>query len=53
MNKLNQKKILSIFLVIVFLFGLTEFITMKIIKSRTFQFFGGIVNKVNTQEKAL
>lgn len=53
MKKLKLKKILVTFLVIFIILLLAGFTTFKIMKSRTFQFFGGIVNRVNTEDKVV
>ncbi len=51
MGKLVFKKILIISTAILLLLSLVGFTTYKVMSSRTFQFFGGIVNRINTQDK--
>ncbi len=51
MKKIRRNRIFAIALVVFLLLSLTGTLTFKIMKSRTFQFFGGIVNRVNTQDK--
>lgn len=53
MSKVKAKKASIIILLIIFLIGITGFITWKIARSRSFQFFGGIVNRINTEEKVV
>lgn len=53
MGRLKLKKILTTLGVILLLASLMSVATLRVINSRTFQFFGGIVNKVNIQEKAV
>lgn len=53
MRKLLQKKIIVIMGVIFFLLALTGFASYKIMSSRSFQFFGGIVNRIDTREKVV
>lgn len=53
MRNLKLKKILTILVIILVLLSLAGYVTYRIMNSRKFQFFGGIVNKVNTQDKVV
>ena len=53
MRIVKQKKILTISVVIILILSLAGLATCRIIKSRTFQCFGGIVSIVNTQDKVI
>jgi len=52
-RKIQLKKILKIFLIAFLLLSLAGIASYKIMNSRTFQFFGGIVNKFDTQDKVV
>jgi peptidoglycan/xylan/chitin deacetylase (PgdA/CDA1 family) len=49
--KVQLKKIIIISLVVVLLLWLAGISTYKIMNSRKFQFFGGVVSRVTTNEK--
>ncbi|MHC1682260.1 MAG: polysaccharide deacetylase family protein [Clostridiaceae bacterium] len=53
MSKLISKKLFYKAIAIFLLLAILGFAAIKIMSSRTFQFFGGIVNKVNTEEKVV
>jgi chitin deacetylase len=51
--KIRLKLILKVLLIILIVITLTGAAAYKIMNSRTFQFFGGIVNRFNTQERVV
>lgn len=53
MKKIKPKKFVIVFMVVLFLFLLTGFAAYKIMNSRDFQFFGGLVNSFNTKDKVV
>lgn len=52
-RKIQFKKIVTITLVVLLLVSLVGIATYKIMNSRKFQFFGGIVSSVNTKDKVV
>ncbi|MHC1685211.1 MAG: polysaccharide deacetylase family protein [Clostridiaceae bacterium] len=53
MVRISLKKRLGVFLIVILVILLLGFVCFQISKSRTFQFFGGIVNKIDTEEKVV
>ena len=53
MRIIQFKKILAIFLVVFLILSLAAVATFETMNSRTFQFFGGIVNRINTHDKVV
>lgn len=53
MGKIHLKKIVTIFLAIFLLLSLAGIAAYKIMNSRKFQFFGGLVTRVDTKDKVV
>jgi peptidoglycan-N-acetylglucosamine deacetylase len=52
-GNLKLKKILTILIIILLLISIAGFAVFRVMNSRTFQFFGGIITKVNTKDKVV
>ncbi len=53
MGKFKLKKLVTIFLGVIIFFLLTGIASYKIMNSRKFQFFGGLVTRINTKDKVV
>lgn len=53
MGKAKLKKLVTILLLVFLLLALSGFVTYRVMNSRKFQFFGGIVSRVSTNDKVV